>query len=87
VRSRAASFATSFAASLLLALSAVLIAPGAALACAVCFQAQTDASRIAFIASTAAMTVLPLAMIGCFVWWVRSRFRKATSARAARQTA
>jgi hypothetical protein len=58
-------------------LLAVLLLPDAADACAVCFQAKTDASRIAFIATTAALTALPLLLIGGFAWWIRGRFRKA----------
>jgi hypothetical protein len=55
----------------------LLALPGAAEACAVCFQAKTDATRIAFIASTAAMTFLPLAVVGGLAWWVRRRFARA----------
>lgn len=51
--------------------------PGAAEACAVCFQAKNDATRIAFIASTAAMTGLPLLIVGGLAWWVRRRFARA----------
>jgi hypothetical protein len=58
-----------------LALLLSFAAAGSAEACAVCFQAKTDASRIAFIATTAAMTALPLLLIGGVVYWVRSRFR------------
>jgi hypothetical protein len=63
---------------------AFLVLAGSADACAVCFQAKTDASRIAFIASTAAMTALPLVVIGGLVWWVRKRFRAESDATAAR---
>jgi hypothetical protein len=58
----------------------VVLVPGAADACAVCFQAKSDASRIANIATTAAMTALPLALIGGFVWWIRRKFRNARAA-------
>ncbi len=54
-----------------------LALPGAAEACAVCFQAKSDATRIAFIASTAAMTFLPLAVVGGLAWWVRRKFVQA----------
>ena len=57
-----------------LAVGMLLVLPGTAEACAVCFQAKTDASRIAFIATTAFMTVLPLLLIGGVAYWVRSRF-------------
>lgn len=56
---------------------AVLGLPGASDACAVCFQARSDASRVAFIASTAAMTGLPLLVVGGVAWWVRRRFAHA----------
>ncbi len=55
----------------------VLVASVPAEACAVCFQAKSDATRIAFIASTAAMTFLPLAVVGGVAWWVRRRFAQA----------
>ena len=55
----------------------LLALPGAAEACAVCFQAKTDATRVAFIASTAAMTFLPLAVVGGVAWWVRRKFVQA----------
>ncbi len=60
-----------------LALAFILALPGVAEACAVCFQAKTDATRIAFIASTAAMTFLPLAVVGGVAWWVRRKFVQA----------
>lgn len=59
----------------LLTLATFAFVPGAAEACAVCFQAKTDASRIAFIAATAGMTVLPLLLVMGLAWWVRKRFR------------
>jgi hypothetical protein len=60
-----------------LALVLVLLAPDTALACAVCFQSKSDASRVAFIASTAAMTFLPLFVIAGVAYWVRRQFVKA----------
>ena len=66
---------------------ALLLAPGAAEACAVCFQAKSDASRIAFIATTAFMTILPLLVIGGVAWWVRRQFVKADERAAAASTA
>ncbi len=70
-----------------LALAALVVAwvtvslPGDALACAVCFQAKSDASRVAFIATTAAMTFLPLVVIGGVAWWVRRQVVKADAQR------
>ncbi len=69
---RGSLFATAFA--------AVFAIAGVADACPVCFQAKTEASRIAFIATTALMTFLPLAVVGGGVWWVRRKFAQAESA-------
>ena len=59
------------------ALFALLATPSAALACAVCFQAQTDESRVAFIATAAGLTAMPLLLILGLAWWVRKQFREA----------
>ncbi len=64
-------FATAFA--------AIFAIPGAADACAVCYQAKTDASRIAFIGTTALLTFLPLVVVGGGVWWVRRKFAQAAA--------
>lgn len=63
-------------ASLALAVLLTLLS-GEASACAVCFQAKSDATRVAFIASTAAMTFLPLLVVGGVAWWVRRKFVQA----------
>ena len=68
-----------------LALVLFLVLPGVSEACAVCFQAKSDATRIAFIASTAAMTFLPLAVVGGVAWWVRRKFVQA-EARSTRRS-
>ena len=65
-----------------LLLAVVTLLPDTADACAVCFQSRSDASRVAFIASTAAMTFLPLLVIGGVAWWVRRQFVKAELAAA-----
>ena len=59
---------------------ATIALPEAAEACAVCFQAKTDATRVAFIASTAAMTGLPLLVVGGVAWWVRRKVVQAGTA-------
>lgn len=46
-----------------------------ALACAVCFSAKNEASRLAFIITTAGLTLLPLLFIAWGVWWVVKRER------------
>ena len=57
-----------------LALTVWLI-PGAASACAVCFQGNGDDSRLAFIAMTGFLTFLPLIVLGLLVRWIRKRSR------------
>ena len=52
---------------------AVLLAPDIAAACSVCFSGRSDETRVAFIATTALMTALPLLLIGSLVWWLRRR--------------
>ena len=58
------------AATLILAL--LLAAPRVAHACSVCFSA-TDQARIAFIATTVFLSLLPMALVGGLVLWVRRR--------------
>ena len=53
----------------------VLVSHGAALACAVCFD-QDSESRVAFIATTALLTFLPLLLIGSGAWWWVRRTRE-----------
>jgi hypothetical protein len=55
-----------------LAATAALLAPRAALACAVCFSGAEN-SRIAFLVTTIFMTALPLVLVGGFAWWLRRR--------------
>ncbi len=59
--------------------AALSLAPRAAEACAVCFSGR-EGSRVAFIVTTAILTVLPLALIGGFVFWLRRRAREQSSA-------
>jgi hypothetical protein len=54
--------------------------PGLAQACAVCFQGNGDASRIAFIATTAFMTFLPLAVLFLAIRWFVRHAREAEEA-------
>jgi ABC-type spermidine/putrescine transport system permease subunit II len=61
----------------ILPIAVFLALPSIAEACAVCFQARTDDTRIAFIVSTAAMTFLPLVVVGGLAWWVRRKFGQA----------
>ena len=58
-----------------LAVAILTIAPDVARACSVCSAGRDDETRAAFIATTIALSVLPLALIGGFVWWIRRRVR------------
>ncbi len=49
--------------------------PARALACSVCFLAQEE-TRVAFVATTALLTLLPLAFVGSVVWWLYDKARK-----------
>lgn len=53
---------------------AVVAAPAVALACPVCFSGD-DASRHAYVEAALILTIIPLATIGSFVWWIRKRIR------------
>ncbi len=52
---------------------AIVFAPEIAAACSVCFSGRSDETRVAFIATTALLTALPLLLIGVLVWWLRRR--------------
>jgi hypothetical protein len=51
----------------------VVWAPRIGHACAVCFSGREDGARIAFIGTTALLTLLPLVMIGGVAWWLWRR--------------
>lgn len=44
-------------------------------ACSVCFSAEGEV-RVAFIISTAFLTVVPLIGAGLIIWWVRRRLKQ-----------
>ena len=50
------------------------LTPRAASACAVCFSG-TDETRMAFLLTTF-LSLLPLAMVGSFEFWLRGRWRR-----------
>ena len=52
----------------------LILAPGAAHACAVCFDPRAE-SRAAFLATTAFLSFLPLGLIGSLFVWLRRRSR------------
>lgn len=62
---------------------ASLAAPRIAHACAVCASGRTDETRVAFIVTTAFMTLLPLAMLGGAFLWLRRRLRELDEKEAA----
>lgn len=67
------------------ALAALAAFPdGAAAACPVCFD-RDDEARIAFLATTGLLTLLPLGMVGGAVVWVRKRSRQGDSAEEERE--
>jgi hypothetical protein len=47
--------------------------PASVLACPVCFSAKDEANRVAFVASTAFLTLLPLILMGAFIGWAARR--------------
>lgn len=49
--------------------------PRVAHACPVCFSAQNEENRFAFVAMTVFLTLLPLAMLGLGLGWVWRRMR------------
>ena len=65
---------------------ATLSYTAAAQACPVCFQSKNDDNRIAFIVTTAFLTVLPLLLIGGLVWWLHGKYKAAEAAEAEEST-
>jgi len=63
--------------------AALVIAPQVASACAVCTAGRDDETLAAFLGTTAFLSVLPLALIGGFVWWLRRRIRALEAERGA----
>ena len=65
---------------LLLALVAL---PELASACAVCGAAvEDDQSRVAYLVTSAVLSVLPLALLGGFLLWLRRQYRRQRNAAA-----
>lgn len=59
------------------AAAALALAPAAAHACAVCGALGSDQNRLAFLAMTLFMTILPLALIAAGILWLARRGREA----------
>lgn len=66
------------------ALALVLLAalPEAVFACPVCFD-SSDENRMAFLATTAFLSLLPLGMVGSGGLWLRKRARERDALEAA----
>jgi len=63
---------------LALALVALIVAmPALAEACPVCNSAKNEASRIAFLVTTAFLSFLPLGLVAGVLYWIRSSIRAA----------
>jgi hypothetical protein len=45
------------------------LVPQPAFACSVCYSAN-ESNRLAFIATTGFLSLLPLAIVGGIVWWI-----------------
>ncbi len=63
------------------ATSAALVAvvmslPSVVYACPVCFSAQNEDNRVAFIVSTMFLTLLPLGMLTAGLWWAWRKLRQ-----------
>lgn len=65
----------------------LLLAPRVSQACAVCMSGREEASQWAFIGTTIALSLLPLALIGGMVWWLRRRLREMEAQEAERRVA
>ena len=52
-----------------------VLVPRLATACSVCSAGRDEENRIAFIITTAFMTLLPLLLIGGLAFWLWGRFR------------
>ncbi len=53
---------------------AVMLSPGVAVACPVCFDAN-DEARIVYLATTGLLTLLPLGMVAGVGSWIRRKYR------------
>jgi len=67
--------------TLLLAAASLLLFPELAHACAVCGQAiGDDQSRVAYLITSAVLSVLPVGLVGAFLLWLRHKSRRRPSA-------
>jgi hypothetical protein len=62
------------------------LAPELAHACAVCGAAvDDDQSRVAYLITSAVLSVLPLALLGGFLLWLRAKSRRQSRLQASAQ--
>ena len=64
-----------------LAAAGLLLLGRAASACAVCTAGREDETQLAFLLTTVFLSVLPLAIVGGGLWWLRRRARALESER------
>ena len=69
--------------TLLFAAGLALALPRVAAACAMCTSAQDDAVQLAFAVASLFMTLMPLAVIGGLVFYLRRRAQKLRAEEAA----
>jgi hypothetical protein len=62
--------------------AAALAAPASAHGCSVCSSA-TEQNRMAFLVTTIVLSLLPLAMLGFGIWWLRRQALLAAAEEAA----
>lgn len=62
------------------------VVPAVAYACPVCFSAQNEENRFAFVAMTIFLTLLPLGMLGLGMGWAWRRMRALEDVRPERPT-
>ena len=60
---------------LAISIGVTLWLPGLAQACSVCMTGREDENRLAFILSTAFMSLLPLILVGAVILWLRKLAR------------
>jgi hypothetical protein len=68
-----------------IALVTLVTTAGAAHACPVCFSAKDEAQRQAFFDTTIFLTLLPLVLIGGFIYWVARRVRRLEAEQSPRE--
>jgi uncharacterized membrane protein YhhN len=55
----------------------LLLAPSVSQACSQCLATRTRETKIAFIATTVFLSVMPLLLVGAIALWLRKRVREA----------